>query len=138
MVEMKRMGLAVVDHHQVINEADRSKLYTPMFMNQETPLGLANQVQFDIRLYFFRRGMENMEKMRKTDFRVHTDPKTLHKYVMKTTDELTKKHRENDKENFSGVMPESPGIYIRRMKKKIKINIQIYMFSINQFFFTYS
>lgn len=138
MVEMKRMGLAVVDHHPVVNEADRSKLYTPMFMNQETPLGLANQVQFDIRLYFFRRGMENMEKMRKTDFRVHTDPKTLHKYVMKTTDELTKKHRENDKENFSGVMPESPGIYIRRMKKKFKINIQIYMFSINQFFLTYS
>lgn len=121
MVEMKRMGLAVVDHHPVINEADRSKLYTPMFMNQETPLGLANQVQFDIRLYFFRRGMENMEKMRKTDFRAHTDPKTLHKYVMKTTDELTKKHRENDKENFSGVMPESPGIYIRRMKKKSRL-----------------
>lgn len=65
--------------------------------------------------------MENMEKMRKTDFRVHTDPKTLHKYVMKTTDELTKKHRENDKENFSGVMPESPGIYIRRMKKKSRL-----------------
>lgn len=94
MAEMKRMGLAVVDHHPVINEGDRSKLYSPMFMNQETPLGLANQVQFDIRLFFFRRGME---KMRKTDFRVHTDSKTLHKYVMKTTDELTKKHRENDK-----------------------------------------
>lgn len=35
--EMKRMGLAVVDYHPVINEADRSKLYTSMFMNPETP-----------------------------------------------------------------------------------------------------
>lgn len=42
---MKRMGLAVVDHHPVINEADRSKLYTSMFMNQETPLGLAHGSQ---------------------------------------------------------------------------------------------
>lgn len=38
MAEMKRMGLAVVDHHPVINEADRLKLYTSMFMNLETPL----------------------------------------------------------------------------------------------------
>lgn len=53
--------------------------------------------------------MEDVEKIRKTDLRVHTDPKTLQKYVMKTTDELMKNHRENDKENYSGVMPESPG-----------------------------
>lgn len=98
MAEMKRMGLSVVDHHPVTNEADRSKLYMSMFMNLETLLGLANKVQFDIRLYFFPRGMETM---RKTDFRVHTDPKTLQKYVMKTTEELTKNHRENDKENYS-------------------------------------
>lgn len=54
--------------------------------------------------------MEDVEKIRKTDLRVHTDPKTLQKYVMKTTDELMKNHRENDKENNSGVMPESPGM----------------------------
>lgn len=41
--------------------------------------------------------MEDMEKIRKTDLRVHTDPKTLQKL-------------ENDKENYSGVMPESPGM----------------------------
>lgn len=45
MAEMKRMGLAVVDHHPVINEADRLKLYTSMFMNLETPLGLAHRSQ---------------------------------------------------------------------------------------------
>jgi hypothetical protein len=53
MAEMKRMGLAVVDHHPAI--------YTSMYTNPETALGLANKVQFDIRLYlFFRRGMENI------------------------------------------------------------------------------
>lgn len=110
MAEMKRMGLAAIDHHPVFNEADRSKLYMSMFMNSEALLGIANKVQFDIRLYFFPCGMENVEKMRKTDLRVHTDPKTVQNYVMKTTDELTKNHRENEKENYLGVMPESPGM----------------------------
>lgn len=75
IAEMKslRTGLAVVDHHPDINAADQTRLYIFMFRNPETPSRLANKVQFDIRLYFFRRGMENMEKMRKTDLRVHTD-----------------------------------------------------------------
>lgn len=53
MAEMKRVGLAAIDHHPVINKADRSKLYMSMFMNSEGLLGIANKVQFDIRLYFF-------------------------------------------------------------------------------------
>lgn len=110
MAEMERMELAAIDHHPVINEANRSKLYMSMFMNSEALIGIANKVKFDIRLYFFPRGMEDVEKIRKTDLRVNTDPKTLPKYVMKTTDESTKHHWENDKENYSGVMPESPGM----------------------------
>lgn len=55
--EMKRMGLIFINHYQVINEADQTKLYTSMLMNPETPLGIANQVQFGIKLFFFRRGM---------------------------------------------------------------------------------
>lgn len=53
MAEMKRVGLAAIDHQPVINKADRSKLYMSMFMNSEGLLGIANKVQFDIRLYFF-------------------------------------------------------------------------------------
>lgn len=83
-------------------------------MNPETPLGLANKVQFDVRLYFFHRGMENMEQIMKTDCRVHTDLKTLQKYIMKTTDELRKNHQVNDKENYTGGMPKSPGIYLSK------------------------
>lgn len=53
-----------------------------MFMNPDTSLRLAKTIQFDIKLYFFCRTMEDMEKMRKTDVRVHTDPKTLQKYYL--------------------------------------------------------
>lgn len=53
MAEMKRVGLAAIDHQPVINKADRSKLYMSMFMNSEGLLGIANKVKFDIRLYFF-------------------------------------------------------------------------------------
>lgn len=37
IAEMKRMGLVVDDYHPVINETDRSKQYTSMFRNPETP-----------------------------------------------------------------------------------------------------
>ena len=33
-------------------------MYTSMYLNPTTPVGLQNKVQFDIRLYFCRRGME--------------------------------------------------------------------------------
>jgi hypothetical protein len=60
-------------------------------MCTDTPSELANIVQYDIRMYFFRRGMENMHQMTKSNFAV----KTGMKYVFKTTDEMTKNHREN-------------------------------------------
>jgi hypothetical protein len=109
MSEIKRMGLAEIDHHPVINEPDRRTLYTSIFMCTNTPSGLADKVQYDIRMYFFRGGMENMHQMTKSNFAVQVDPKIGMKYVFKTTDEMTKNHRENDKEYSSGVMPESPG-----------------------------
>jgi hypothetical protein len=109
MSEIKQMGLSEIDHHQVINEPDRRTLYTSIFMCTDTPSGLANKVQYDIRMYFFHRGMENMHQMTKSDFAVQVEPKTGMKYVFKTTDKMTKNHWENDKENSSGVMPESPG-----------------------------
>lgn len=112
MAEMERMGLAPIDHHPVINEADRSKLYMSMFMNSKALIGIANKVQFDIRLYFFPRCMEYVEKIRKTDLRVHTDPKTLQKMTKKKTTQVS---------------CQSHQVCYRRIKKKIKINIQIYM-----------
>ena len=70
------------------------------------PRSLQKKVQFDIRLYFCRRGAENMEKMMKTDFQVKVNPQNQEFYVVKVKDELTKNHKEM--ENIvSGVMPEN-------------------------------
>lgn len=111
LAEVKRLGLHVsdIEHYPVIDEADREKLYSSIYLTPDTPIGLANKVQFDIRLYFCRRGQENMHSMTKSTFTIKTDNKTRLRYVTKIIDELTKNRRENDKELVSGIMPETPG-----------------------------
>jgi hypothetical protein len=80
-----------------------------MFLLPNTPVGLQNKVQFDIRLYFCRRGMENIPNMTKSTFEIKTDAKSSSRYATKAKDELTKNHRGTDKENTAGIMPETPG-----------------------------
>jgi hypothetical protein len=75
LAEIKKMGKGSIDHHHVIDESDRRKLYESTHMSTATPCGLQNKVQFDIRLYFCRRSAENMHSMTKTTFEVKTDPK---------------------------------------------------------------
>jgi hypothetical protein len=70
MRELKEEGKANTENTPIIEQKDLQKLYNSMFMSPETPYGLANKVQFDIRYYFFRRGQENMEKMRKDTFEI--------------------------------------------------------------------
>ena len=86
--ELKRMGLT---HHPNINESDLIKLYSSIYCSPNTPSGLYTKVQFDIRLYFFRRGQENMHLMTKTTFGVETYSSTGLKVVRKLEDEMTKK-----------------------------------------------
>jgi hypothetical protein len=62
------MGLAEIDHHPVVNEPDRGTLYTSIYMCIYTPSCLANKVHYDIRMYFLRRGMENMHQMTRSNF----------------------------------------------------------------------
>ena len=76
-----------------------------------TPQGLFNKVHFDIRMFFCRRGNENMHSMTKDMFQVNTDENTGRKVVKKVVDELTKNHR-FDKETSSGIKPEIQGLYI--------------------------
>ena len=98
IAELKRIGLGDVEHYPSINEADRKKLYTSMFLSPNTPVGLQNKVQFDIRLYFCLRRMENIPNMTKSTFEIKTDAKSGLRYVTKAKDELTKNHRGTDKE----------------------------------------
>ena len=50
-----------------------------------------------------------MHLMTKTTFGVETDSSTGLKVVRKLEDEMTKNHRETDKEESSGIMPEVKG-----------------------------
>ena len=70
------------------------------------PEALQRKVQFDLRFYFCRRGMENMEKMKKTDFELRYNTESEEWFVIKVKDEFTKNHKEM--ENIvSGIMAEN-------------------------------
>ena len=71
-----------------------------------SPESLQRKVQFDIRLYFFQRGSENMETMRKKDFKLEFNQNTEMWVVIKQNDELTKNHQEI-RAKIAGVMPEN-------------------------------
>ena len=108
MIELKRQGKGDVEHYPIIPDDEIRQLYSCMQMDISTPQGLHNKVQFDIRLYFCRRGNENMHSMTKDTFIIEREKNTGAKIVKKAQGELTKNHR-LDKENSSGVMPENPG-----------------------------
>ena len=73
--ELKAEGKADVTHTHPISKADLKTLYSSKFMSPNTPTGLGNKVQFDVRFYFFRRGLENFEKMTKDTSRLKKKPK---------------------------------------------------------------
>ncbi|XP_062603966.1 uncharacterized protein LOC134265768 [Saccostrea cucullata] len=107
MAELKKEGRGDVEHYPCIEDCDIKKLYNSVHLSTETPCGLLNKVQMDIRLYFCRRGLENMAQMTKDTFCVSTDPNTGLRYVKKAKDELVKNRRSNEKENFGGCMVEN-------------------------------
>ena len=106
--ELKREGKGDTTHYPSLSETHLKTIYNSVILQPSTPYRLQNKVQFDIRLYFFRRGAENMHAMKKSTFTVKVDAKTGREYVSKAVDELTKNHREGDKESSSGYMPENP------------------------------
>ena len=89
-VERKRK----TKHFPPLTDVDRQKLYTSLFFNTDTPTGLQNKVQYDVRYYFAIRGAENMQTMTKSSFILGTDPDTGLRYIDRV-DEMTKNHREN-------------------------------------------
>ena len=97
--QLKTEGKGAVDHHPVIADEDLKLLRSSIHLNPNTPYGLYNKVQFDIRFCFFRRGAENMHAMTKDTFVLHVDPDTGVSYIAKA-DEYSKNHRENNRENL--------------------------------------
>ena len=82
-------------------------MYNSEYMDPDKDAdSLQRKVQFDIRFYFARRGAENMQKMKKSDFIMQFDNKTESWYIEKDRDELTKNHKDLDHKT-SGIMPDN-------------------------------
>lgn len=90
-----------------------------------SPKTLANKVQFDFRLYFARRGSENMHAMLKSDLEIKRDPTTHLKYALKVTDEETKNHKGQEDGITTGYMVEVPGDKKNLChKQNLKLSVQ--------------
>ena len=109
-VQMKKDGLAKVEHKPPISDGDMKKLYECGVFSTETPKTLLNKVFFEVVLCFCRRGRQNLRELKKTDFVVKTNDSGV-KYVTKISDELTKNHRVDDKPEEGGSMYETGGPY---------------------------
>jgi hypothetical protein len=123
LAELKNAGKGGVDHYPAIEDCDLKKLYSSIHLCPETPSGLLNKVQLDIRLYFCRRGVENMTEMTKDTFSIEVDPNSGLRYVKKAKDELIKNRRAKEKEMFGGYMTEnrdSPLCPVRSFEKYIE------------------
>ena len=104
LTELDTQGKSRVKRTPAIAKEDLTKLYSSEHFDTNTPQGLANKVQFDIRM-FFSTTIEAMDQMTKTSFEVeiHADGK---KYLVQSQEELSKNRKEGDKEQRTSYMPE--------------------------------
>ena len=100
------MGKGDTERYPAVTSDDLVKLYSSVLWNQTTPVGLANKVQFNIRLFFCRRGAENMHGMSKSTFKV-TQINGRDAVVLSIS-EASKNHRDVKDAAYGGVMPSFP------------------------------
>ena len=97
------MGEGDTEHYPAITSDDLVKLYSSVLLNQNTPLGLANKVQFNIHLFFCRGGAENMHGMSKSTFKVTQI--NSRDAVVSWISEASKNHRDDKDAAYGGVIP---------------------------------
>ena len=106
---LKKRGLAKTEHKPPIADHDIKKLYESGVFNTDTPATLQNKVFFELVFYFCRRGRQNLRELKPDDFAIKVNAKGQ-RYVIKTTDELTKNHRVDDcQAEEGGMMVENGG-----------------------------
>ena len=129
-VDLKRQGLAKVEHKPAILENDLRKLYECGVFNLGDPRTQGRD--YEIMLYFCRRGRQNLRELKIKDFSFTKDDKGA-RYVTKSGDELTKNRREDDEGFEGGMMFEKPGpqcpvasleLYIKHLNPKNKFLFQ--------------
>ena len=65
MRELKQTGKGARKHYPQISEEDLTKLYMSVCLTPNTPNGLLNRVQMNVRLFFCIRANEHFEKMKR-------------------------------------------------------------------------
>ena len=127
-VQLKRMGLAKIDHKPEITRNDLSLLYSSGVFSSDRPASLQKKVFFEIMFYLCRRGRENLRSLEKDSFKVseYTDGR---KYIVLAKDELTKNHRVDDECHEGGIILETGGencpvasflLYLSKLNPKLK------------------
>ena len=87
----------------IVNADLKKKVYESAVFNTDSPKTLFNKVFFEIMLCFFRRGRQNLRRLKKSHFAVIVDASGK-RFVTKVVDELTKNHRENDEAEQGGII----------------------------------
>ena len=105
-MNIKKQGLAKVDHKPPISKGDFEKLYSTGTLSNENPTSLQYKVFFEIMLHFCRRGQENLRLLKISDFSIKSNDSGI-RYIVKEKDELTKNRRENDEAQEGGIMLET-------------------------------
>jgi hypothetical protein len=88
--DIKRSGKTSAEHYPKIEDSYLKKLYNSVYLTPNTPTGLLNRVQMNIRLYSCRRANENMQSMTKDIIKIKIYPDGQ-KYICKEVDQLTNK-----------------------------------------------
>lgn len=70
--EIKASGKGDIVHHAIISRHDLFKLYSSSQMSPDSPVGLQNRVQMNLRLSFSHLMNKNMDKMTKDTFLIST------------------------------------------------------------------
>lgn len=107
ITNLKKNGLAKVEHYPPINADDMKKIYESGVFNLKSPKGLQLKVFFELVFYLCRRGEENLRNLTKAHFMVKKAPDGS-KYIEKVIDELDKNHRSKDEAEEGGIIQERP------------------------------
>jgi len=95
MKDKKINGFSAIRHYEKITEEDMKIIVDTL--DTDSPVQLQWLCFFFIHLFFCRRGLENSEKLQKSDFQTSIDQKGR-KYICYGKDELTKNNRESELE----------------------------------------
>ena len=83
------------------------KIYSSLDLDPDaSPRNLLNKVLFDVKYYLIRHGNENFHGMKKDFMQLMYDSDTKIAYVKKVRDEMSKNHKECNKEIYTGFMPQ--------------------------------